>query len=102
MTLGASSGSWTDAQLTVGLEVSNDYGTAIPYSPSSMPRSVSVGWNQIEIYFSIVQRKVMTPNDFPGLNTLAERLLDFQYYWENTALRMEVHPSRLGAVSRET
>jgi len=41
--------------------------------------------NQIEIYFSIVQRKVLTPNDFPNLDTLAERLLDFQYYWESTA-----------------
>lgn len=41
--------------------------------------------NQVEIYFSIVQRKVLTPNDFPDLNTLAERLLDFQYYWESTA-----------------
>ena len=47
---------------------------------------VHASWlNQIEIYFSIVQRKVLTPNDFPDLNTVAERLLDFQYYWENTA-----------------
>jgi hypothetical protein len=41
--------------------------------------------NQIEIYFSIVQRKVLTPNDFPSLDVLAERLLEFQYYWESTA-----------------
>ena len=34
--------------------------------------------NQAEIYFSIVQRKVLTPNDFRDLGTLAERLLDFQ------------------------
>jgi hypothetical protein len=47
---------------------------------------VHASWlNQIEIYFSIVQRKVLTPNDFPDLNAVAERLLDFQYYWENTA-----------------
>jgi hypothetical protein len=32
-----------------------------------------------------VQRKVLTPNDFPNLDVLAERLLDFQYYWESTA-----------------
>jgi hypothetical protein len=32
-----------------------------------------------------VQRKVLTPNDFTGLNQLAERWLDFQYYWEATA-----------------
>ncbi len=42
---------------------------------------VHASWlNQIEIYFSIVQRKVLTPNDFPDLNAVAERLLDFQYY----------------------
>jgi len=47
---------------------------------------VHASWlNQIEIYFSIVQRKVLSPNDFPGLDTLAERLLDFQAYWEETA-----------------
>jgi uncharacterized protein YdaL len=45
--------------------------------------------NQIEIYFSIVQRKVLTPNDFADLNSVAERLLDFQYYWENTGKPFE-------------
>ena len=35
--------------------------------------------NQIEIYFSIVQRKVLTPNDFPDLNSVAERLLIFNF-----------------------
>ena len=40
---------------------------------------VHASWlNQIEIYFSIVQRKVLTPNDFPDLSAVAERLLDFQ------------------------
>jgi hypothetical protein len=47
---------------------------------------VHASWlNQIEIYFSIVQRKVLTPNDFPNLNAVAERLLDFQFYWATTA-----------------
>ena len=41
--------------------------------------------NQIEIYFSIVQRKVLTPNDFPDLASVANRLFDFQYYWESIA-----------------
>jgi DDE superfamily endonuclease len=51
---------------------------------------VHASWlNQIEIYFSIVQRKVLTPNDFTDLNALAERLLDFQYYWETTARPFE-------------
>jgi DDE superfamily endonuclease len=30
--------------------------------------------NQVEIYFSIVQRKVLTPNDFAGLAAVEERL----------------------------
>jgi hypothetical protein len=51
---------------------------------------VHASWlNQVEIYFSIVQRKVLTPNDFPDLKSLAERLLDFQYYWEATARPFE-------------
>jgi hypothetical protein len=45
--------------------------------------------NQVEIYFSIVQRKVLTPNDFLDPDSLAERLLDFQYYWESTAKPFE-------------
>lgn len=51
---------------------------------------VHASWlNQVEIYFSIVQRKVLSPNDFPTLNTLAEHLLDFQSYWESTAKPFE-------------
>ena len=47
---------------------------------------VHASWlNQVEIYISIVQRKVLSPNDFPNLDALAERLLDFQYYWETAA-----------------
>jgi hypothetical protein len=44
---------------------------------------------QVEIYFSIVQRRILTPNDFRDLDALAERLLDFQYYWESTAKPFE-------------
>ena len=44
---------------------------------------VHASWlNQIEIYFSIIQRKVLTPNDFPDLTALAELLFNFQYRWE--------------------
>ena len=49
-----------------------------------MPRSTLVGSTRSEIYFSIVQRKVLTPNAFHDLNAVAERLLDFPYYWEAT------------------
>jgi len=40
---------------------------------------VHASWlNQIEIYFSILQRKALTPNDFPFLAGLKERILGFQ------------------------
>jgi len=45
--------------------------------------------NQIEIYFSIVQRKVLTPNDFPDLAAVADRLLKFQRYYESMAKPFE-------------
>ena len=44
---------------------------------------IHASWlNQIEIYFSIVQRKVLTPNDFSSLAAVRDRLLDFQRYYE--------------------
>jgi len=47
---------------------------------------VHASWlNQIEIYFSIVQRKVLTPNDFPCLEAEAERLANFERYFESIA-----------------
>jgi len=45
--------------------------------------------SQIEIYFSIVQRKVLTPTDFPNLAALAERLLEFQTYYPSIAKPFE-------------
>ena len=40
---------------------------------------VHASWlNQIEIYFSIVQRKVLTPNQFDNLEAVADHLLRFQ------------------------
>ena len=47
---------------------------------------VHANWlNQAEIYFSIVQRKVLTPNDFPDLDTLEQRLLAFGRRYERIA-----------------
>jgi len=47
---------------------------------------VHASWlNQIEIYFSIVQRKVLTPNDFPSIAALEERLMGFQEYYQQIA-----------------
>jgi transposase len=47
---------------------------------------VHASWlNQIEIYFSIVQRKVLTPNDFVSLEAVEHRLLAFQKRYEEIA-----------------
>jgi hypothetical protein len=41
--------------------------------------------NQVEIYFSIVQRKVLTPNDFGTLSALEHQLLAFQHRYQAIA-----------------
>jgi transposase len=41
--------------------------------------------NQIEIYFSIVQRKVLTPMDLPDKAAVTNRILDFQNRYNQTA-----------------
>ena len=41
--------------------------------------------NQVEIYFSIIQRKVLTPNDFTSLDGVANRIIQFQERYEATA-----------------
>jgi hypothetical protein len=47
---------------------------------------VHASWlNQGEIYFSVLQRKVLTPNDFQDLDTLAQHLLDFGRRYEQIA-----------------
>jgi len=51
---------------------------------------VHASWlNQIEIYFSILQRKALTPNDFPSLAALKERILGFQQYYQGIAKPFE-------------
>ena len=52
--------------------------------PVHTPRHAS--WlNQIEIYFSIVQRKVLTPNDFSTLAALEHYLMAFQHRYQMAA-----------------
>ena len=47
---------------------------------------VHASWlDQIEIYFSILQRKVLTPNDLTDLDALTERVLAFQDRYNATA-----------------
>jgi hypothetical protein len=47
---------------------------------------VHASWlNQVEIFFSILQRKVLTPNDFPDLETLETTILQFQDLYNQIA-----------------
>jgi hypothetical protein len=51
---------------------------------------IHASWlNQIELYFSIVQRKALTPNDFDSLEALAERLLGFGEHYRRIARPFE-------------
>jgi hypothetical protein len=56
--------------------------------PSLLPvhTPIHASWlNQVEIYFSIVQRKVLTPNNFTSLSELEDRLLRFQDHYQQIA-----------------
>jgi DDE superfamily endonuclease len=47
---------------------------------------VHASWlNQIEIYFSILQRKALTPRHFQSLPELDQRIMAFQVDWQTTA-----------------
>ena len=51
---------------------------------------VHASWlNQIEIYFSVVERKVLMPNEYPDLLTLTRALMEFQSYYERVARPFE-------------
>ena len=41
--------------------------------------------NQVEIFFSIVQRKVVTPDDFTSLDQVEDRLIAFERRYNETA-----------------
>ena len=47
---------------------------------------VHASWiNQVEIYFSIVQRKVVNPNDFTDLDQIRDRLAAFEVRYNTMA-----------------
>ena len=49
-------------------------------------RPVHASWlNQVEIYFSVVQRKLLTPDNFPNRDVLANRLTAFEARYNTTA-----------------
>jgi hypothetical protein len=56
---------------------------------------IHASWlNQVEIFFSIVQRKVIKPGDFADLQELAERLMAFQDRYNATAEPFDWHFGR--------
>jgi hypothetical protein len=51
---------------------------------------IHASWlNQIEIYFSILQRKALTPNDFADLDALAARIAAFEDHYRQLAKPFE-------------
>ncbi len=65
---------------------------------------IHASWlNQIEIYFSILQRKALTPNDFGSLADVEDRILGFQQYWEAIATPFDWRFTKddLGALIRK-
>ena len=47
---------------------------------------VHASWlNQVEVYFSVIQRKLLTPDDFGDLDSLAEQILAFEQHYNATA-----------------
>jgi hypothetical protein len=51
---------------------------------------IHASWlNQAEIYFSVVQRKVVTPNDFEDLAVLEAQLLAFGRRYEQIAAPLQ-------------
>jgi len=47
---------------------------------------VHASWlNQIEVYFSVIQRKLLTPDDFEDLDELASQILAFEQHYNAAA-----------------
>lgn len=52
----------------------------------SLHLPVHASWlNQVEIYFGIVGRKALTPNDFPDPTAIRQRLVGFEQRYDKTA-----------------
>lgn len=51
---------------------------------------IHASWlNQVEVYFSVIQRKLLTPNDFASLAEAEAGLLAFQDYYQQIATPFE-------------
>jgi hypothetical protein len=59
------------------------------------PSPLHASWlNQVEIYFSVLERKVVTPTDVADPTELAARILAFQDHYEQIARLFEWKFSR--------
>jgi hypothetical protein len=77
--------------------------TAIERLAEAFPTAIMVhtpihaSWiNQVEIYYSIVQRKALTPNDFTDLAEVENRLAAFEQRFQRhrDPLRLDIHRRR--------
>ncbi len=51
---------------------------------------IHASWlNQIEIYFSVVKRKALLPDDFDSREAIVQRIGDFQIHYEQIARPFE-------------
>jgi transposase len=58
---------------------------------------VHASWlNQVEVYFSVIQRKLLTPDDFGDLDGLAEEILAFEQHYNATARPFDWKFTRAG------
>ena len=58
---------------------------------------VHASWlNQVEVYFSVIQRKLLTPDDFGDLDSLAEQILAFEQHYNATARPFDWKFTRAG------
>ncbi|WP_326665333.1 transposase [Streptomyces sp. NBC_00385] len=74
-------------------------------NPVLVHTPVHASWvNQIEIFFSIVQRKVVAPSDFTDLDQVRDRLRGFEdrynataqpFQWKSTTSDLDDLPARL-------
>ena len=88
------SGSWTTAPRTTAPAPSQRMQAAWP-TAVLVHLPIHASWlNQIEIFFSIVQRKVIKPQDFADLDALADRLAGLRRPLQRhrRALRLALHP----------
>jgi len=65
--------------------------------PLDLPRTGHASWlNQVEVYFSVIQRKLLTPDDFGDLDSLADQVLAFEKHYNANARPFDWKFTRAG------